>query len=107
MQRALSVLLLGLPAALVSKLLGAPDWVTLLAAALALVPLAQWIAVATEHLTVKVGVGLGGFLNATFANAVELILTIFALQKGLIALVNASIIGSIICKPRLAPRPAA
>src|SRR5712691_8559315 len=92
MQRALSVLLLGLPAAVVSKLLGAPDWVTLAAAALALVPLAEWIAVATEHLTVKVGVGLGGFLNATFANSVELILTIFALQQGLIGLVKASII---------------
>ncbi len=101
MQRALSVLLLGLPAAVVSKLLGAPDWVTLAAAALALVPLAEWIAVATEHLTVKVGVGLGGFLNATFANAVELILTIFALQQGLIGLVKASIIGSIICNTLL------
>jgi Ca2+:H+ antiporter len=65
------------------------------------VPLAEWIAVATEHLTVKVGVGLGGFLNATFANSVELILTIFALQKGLIALVKASIIGSIICNTLL------
>ncbi|HTD53009.1 MAG TPA: hypothetical protein VK780_08290, partial [Thermoanaerobaculia bacterium] len=56
-RRGLSILLLGLPAAVVSKLLGAPDWVTLSAAALALVPLAEWIAVATEHLTVKVGVG--------------------------------------------------
>jgi Ca2+:H+ antiporter len=101
MRRALSVLLLGLPAAIVSKLLGAPEWVTLASAALALVPLAQWIALATEHLTVRVGVGLGGFLNATFANAVELIITIFALSQGLTALAKASITGSIICNTLL------
>ena len=39
---------------------------------------------------------MGGFLNATFGNAAELIISIFALRAGLIELVKASIIGSIL-----------
>ena len=45
------VLLLGLPAATAARLLGAPDWLILTTAALALVPLAEEIGIATEHLT--------------------------------------------------------
>ena len=41
-------------------------------------------------------VSLGGFLNATFGNATELIIGIFALQAGLIEVVKASITGSIL-----------
>ncbi len=101
MRGGLSLLLLGLPAAVTSRLLGGPDWVTLAAAAMALVPLADWIAVSTEHLTARVGPGIGGFLNVTLANAVELLITVFALRRGLIALVKASITGSIICNTLL------
>ena len=39
---------------------------------------------------------MGGVLNATFGNAAELIITIFALAAGLTEVVKASIIGSII-----------
>ncbi len=42
------------------------------------------------------GPTVGGFLNATFGNAAELIISIFALRAGLIELVKASIIGSIL-----------
>ncbi len=52
--------------------------------------------VATEELSLKLGEGLGGFLNATFGNATELIIAIFALQRGLVDVVEASITGSIV-----------
>jgi len=64
--------------------------------ALAIIPLAKYIGEATEELTVHTGPALGGLLNATFGNATELIIGIFALQAGLIEVVKASITGSII-----------
>lgn len=39
---------------------------------------------------------IGGLLNATFGNAVELIISIFALQAGLIEVVLASLTGSVL-----------
>jgi Ca2+:H+ antiporter len=51
---------------------------------------------ATEHLAVRTGPALGGFLNATFGNAAELIIAIVALRAGLVDLVKASITGSIL-----------
>ncbi|MGE5276839.1 MAG: calcium/proton exchanger [Acidobacteriota bacterium] len=91
-----NVLLLGLAVALVSRLSGGPAWLTFAGAALSLLPLARWIGVGTEHLASRVGPSLGGLLNATFGNAAELIITIFALRRGLVELVKASITGSII-----------
>ena len=64
--------------------------------ALAIIPLAKYIGEATEELTVYTGPALGGFLNATFGNATELIIGVFALQAGLIEVVKASITGSIL-----------
>src|SRR5947209_11749867 len=64
--------------------------------ALALLPLAALIGRATEDLEYYVGPIAGGLLNATFGNAPELIIGIFALQQGLISVVKASITGSII-----------
>ena len=64
--------------------------------ALALIPLAALISRATEDLEYHVGPIAGGLLNATFGNAPEIIIGIFALQHGLITIVKASITGSII-----------
>jgi Ca2+:H+ antiporter len=91
-----NALLLGLPVAFASRLSGGPAWLTFLAATLALLPLARWIGIGTEHAASRVGSSLGGLLNATFGNAAELIITIFALREGLVDLVKASITGSII-----------
>lgn len=89
-------LALGLPVALASRLLHGPEWLTLVASALSLLPLAAWIGAATEHAASRMGSGLGGLLNATFGNAAELIIAIFALRRGLVDLVKASLTGSII-----------
>ena len=72
-----------------------PLWV-FLAAALAIVPLAGMMGKATEELAGHLGASWGGLLSATFGNATELIIGLFALHQGLIGLVRASIVGSII-----------
>src|ERR1044072_498808 len=63
---------------------------------LAIIPLAGWMGRATEHLAEHLGQGVGGLLNATFGNAAELIIALFALSKGLTGVVKGSITGSII-----------
>ncbi|MEP6924731.1 MAG: calcium/proton exchanger [Pyrinomonadaceae bacterium] len=63
---------------------------------LAIIPLAGWMGKATEHLAEHLGQGIGGLLNATFGNAAELIIALFALSRGLEGVVKASITGSII-----------
>ena len=64
--------------------------------ALAIVPLAGLIGSATEALSSRLGPQISGLLNATLGNAAELIITIFALSRGLTELVKASIVGSIL-----------
>ena len=73
---------------------GSP-WI-FLTAAVSLVPLAGLIGLGTEHLAHRSGPALGGLLNATFGNAAELIIAVVALHSGHIALVKASITGSIV-----------
>jgi Ca2+:H+ antiporter len=65
-------------------------------AAIALVPLAWLIGEATEHVGEHTGPGIGGFLNASFGNAPELIIAILAIQKGLPDVVRGSITGSVV-----------
>jgi Ca2+:H+ antiporter len=65
-------------------------------AAIAIVPLAKYLGEATEHLASHTTPALGGFLNATFGNATELIIALFALNAGLIGVVQASLTGSIV-----------
>ena len=96
MRRVIPLLILGLPVAVAARLLHGPEWIIFLGSALALLPLASWIGLGTEHAAVRVGSSVGGLLNATFGNAAELIITIFALRRGLVDLVKASITGSII-----------
>jgi Ca2+:H+ antiporter len=71
--------------------------VTLFAiAAAALVPLAWVIGEATEHAGEHTGPGIGGFLNASFGNAPELIIALFAINQGLPNVVRASLMGSVV-----------
>jgi Ca2+:H+ antiporter len=65
-------------------------------AAAALVPLAWQIGEATEHTAEHTGPGIGGFLNASFGNAPELIIALFAIQDGLPNVVRGSLAGSIV-----------
>jgi Ca2+:H+ antiporter len=74
-----------------------PDEVTLFVlAAIALIPLAWLIGEATEHAAEHTGPGIGGFLNATFGNAPELIIALFAIHDGLFEVVRGSLTGSVV-----------
>jgi len=84
------------PLSVVGRLVGAPDVVVFGAACLGLVPLAGLIGLATGHVAHHLGPQYGGLLNATFGNAVELIITLFALRQGLFTLAKAAITGSIV-----------
>ncbi|CAG8974623.1 hypothetical protein HYALB_00009800 [Hymenoscyphus albidus] len=63
---------------------------------IAIVPLAGLLGFATEEIALHVGESLGGLLNATFGNAVELIVAIIALAQDKIVVVQTSLIGSIL-----------
>jgi Ca2+:H+ antiporter len=58
--------------------------------------LAWLVGLGTERLGAISGPQVGGILNATFGNIAELIIAFFALQRGLIEVVQASLTGSII-----------
>jgi Ca2+:H+ antiporter len=61
----------------------------------ALLPLSWLIGEATDNIARRTGPGIGGFLNATFGNAPELIIAIVAISDGLTEVVRASLVGSI------------
>ncbi|KAN0071491.1 Sodium/calcium exchanger domain containing protein [Elaphomyces granulatus] len=63
---------------------------------LAIIPLASLLSFATEELAATMGQTLGGLINATFGNAVELIVSIIALKDNEIRVVQASMLGSIL-----------
>ena len=65
-------------------------------AAVSLIPLAWLIGEATEHAAHHTGPGVGGFLNATFGNAPELIIALFAVADGLTEVVRGSLTGSVV-----------
>jgi Ca2+:H+ antiporter len=83
-------------AAAVFDLAGAGSTAVFLASAVALVALAWIVGVATEQLGESSGPKVGGVLNATFGNAAELIITVFAIRAGQLEVATASITGSIL-----------
>jgi Ca2+:H+ antiporter len=73
-----------------------PETVEFVLAAISLIPLAWLIGEATEHAAEHTGPGIGGFLNATFGNAPELIIALIAVNDGLTEVVRGSLSGSVI-----------
>jgi Ca2+:H+ antiporter len=72
------------------------DTALFLLASASLIPLAWLIGEATEHAAHHTGPGVGGFLNATFGNAPELIIALFAVSADKTDVVRASLVGSVI-----------
>ena len=79
-----------------AALAGAANTLVFVLSALALVALAWIVGVATEQLGESAGPKISGVLNATFGNAAELIITIFAIRAGELEVAKASITGSIL-----------
>lgn len=63
---------------------------------LAILPLAMLLSNATEELSKEAGEVVGALLNATFGNAVEMIVSTVALTRGEIKIVQSSMLGAIL-----------
>ena len=96
MPRWLYILLIFAVLAPVLDALHVPAAVLFIIAGLGIVPLAGLIGQSVEQVAEHTGERIGGLLFATFGNATELIIGIFALSAGLVDVVRASIIGSIL-----------
>lgn len=92
----LNLLLICVPLALLARAASLGDVPVFILSGLAIIPLSGLIGSATETIAEKTGPQIGGLLNATLGNAAELIITIFALKEGLVDLVKASIVGSVL-----------
>lgn len=88
--------LLFIPTSIFSALVLQNDTLTFLTCILAIIPLARILGYTTKEISLQSNPTISGLFSATFGNAIELIIAIIALSAGLIELVQASIIGSII-----------
>jgi Ca2+:H+ antiporter len=91
-----ALLALGPLTVLVDRFTDVGDITLFVLAAAALIPLAWLIGEATEHAAHHTGPGVGGFLNATFGNAPELIIALLAVSEGLTEVVRGSLTGSVV-----------
>ncbi|PYH93890.1 calcium ion transporter Vcx1 [Aspergillus ellipticus CBS 707.79] len=91
-----NVLLVFVPLGIISGALHWDSTVIFVLNFLAIIPLASLLSFATEELAAVMGQALGGLMNATFGNAVELIVSIIALKDNQIRVVQASMLGSIL-----------
>src|SRR5437016_10658337 len=96
MPRWLYVLLIFAVLAPIFELLRFPPLLIFIIAGLGILPLAALIGQSVEQIAEHTGERIGGLLFATFGNATELIIGILALSKGLVDVVRASIIGTIL-----------
>ncbi|EKN67097.1 calcium/proton exchanger [Schinkia azotoformans] len=87
---------IGVPLSVIGSLLHFPTIIMFVIYCLTIIALAGFMGRATESLAVVAGERIGGLLNATFGNAVELIISIFSLKAGLVGVVLASLTGSVL-----------
>ncbi len=87
---------IGVPLVLIGSYFNWTDITMFSLSCISIIALAGYIGRATESLAIVSGPRIGGLLNATFGNAVELIISIFTLKAGLIGIVLASLTGSVI-----------
>ncbi|KAG0337394.1 hypothetical protein BG000_005465 [Podila horticola] len=92
----INFLLIFIPLGILSDFLHWPEATTFVLNFIAIIPLAKLLGYATEELAMRLGENLGALLNASFGNAVELILSIIALREGKIDVVQASVLGSVL-----------
>ena len=84
------------PLALAAEALGFSDGVRFAVCCLAILPLAGLLGEATEQVAFHTSDTLSGLLNATFGNATEVIVSYFALKRGLLEVVQVSLLGSVL-----------
>ena len=94
--RPVDYLFLFVPASIALDLADASSVYVFASAVLAVIPATSLMAEATENLAKRMGNIGSSILNATFGNAIELLIAFFAIRAGLLEVVRASIIGSIV-----------
>ena len=95
--RGTGVYLLGfIPVAIALEWSDSDPVLVFLSAALSLIPLAALMGKATDELAGYLGSTWGGLMSASFGNAPEIIIGIFALRQGLVDVVKSSLVGSIV-----------
>ncbi len=99
--RVIASLLVFVPLNFVAARVGWPPALQFFLSVVAVVPLAAFIGTATEALADRFGGKVGGLLNATFGNAPDLLIGVFGVQKGLIPLVKATLVGALISNSAL------
>lgn len=92
----INVLILAAPIGIILNYTGVDKKVVFVVNFIAIIPLAAMLSFATEEISLHVGESLGGLLNASFGNAVEMIVAIIALAQGQVIVVQTSLIGSIL-----------
>merc|ERR1711900_103033 len=91
-----NILLVFVPLGIVAGAMGWNPTTVFILNFFAIVPLAAVLSFATEEISMKLGQTMGGLLNATFGNAVELIVSVVALKDNQIRIVQSSMLGSIL-----------
>ncbi|MDC3413134.1 calcium/proton exchanger [Aquibacillus sp. 3ASR75-11] len=91
-----TLVFVGVPVSVIGSLMSWSQILMFIFYCLTIVALAAYMGRATESLAIISGPAVGGLLNATFGNAVEMIIAIFALRAGLREVVLASLTGSVI-----------
>jgi Ca2+:H+ antiporter len=94
--RVLDLMVVALPVAIFAEVRHAGAAVLFVLAALAVIPLAGLVGRSTEVLAERVGGSKGALLNATFGNMAELLIAALLVVNGELAVLKASITGSII-----------
>ena len=92
----LKYLLIFIPISFIAKFMNASGTVMFLLSCASIIPLAGLMGKGTEEISFYSGPKIGGFLNGTFGNATELIISFFALKEGLFEVVKSSIAGAVI-----------
>ncbi|MHC0036212.1 calcium/proton exchanger [Pseudoneobacillus sp. C159] len=87
---------IGVPVSVIGSIMHWPSTLLFVIYCLTIVALSSYMGRATESLAIIAGPRIGGLLNATFGNAVELIISIFSLKAGLVGVVLASLTGSVL-----------
>jgi len=92
----INVLILAAPAGIALYVVKANPIAIFVVNFIAIIPLAAMLSYATEEIALRTGETIGGLLNASFGNAVELIVAIIALVKKEVLIVQTSLIGSML-----------
>ncbi|TFK76206.1 calcium proton exchanger [Pluteus cervinus] len=91
-----NVLLVFVPLSLLAEYLGFDGGKRFCFSFLAIMPLAKLLGVSTDQISLKLGDIQAGLLNASFGNAVEIIVGIVALLQGQYVIVQTSMLGSVL-----------